>query len=136
MLIAPKASDRHHLVSFCFSTTLDRGHSKMLPSCHYTIPARSAFLFYHVVCLPPFYHESAIGGLKLVSIVAEICRMRECAGVPRRVAKTAVAPVRRHLCGLEGSAGAAADLWLVSLPRRSETERRCPKVYSSRSSRA
>jgi hypothetical protein len=64
----------------------------MLPSCHYIIPARSAFLFYHVICLPPFYHESAIGGLKLVSIATEICRIRECAGVLRRMAETAVAP--------------------------------------------
>ncbi len=55
--------------------------------------------------------------MRLVSIGAEVSRIRECAGAPHRVAEAALALVRRHVHDLEGlSAGAVAvaALWLAA----------------------
>jgi len=57
------------------------------------------------------FHRDTLHGkeMRLASIGAEVSRVRECAGVPHRVAEAALALVRRHIYDLEGlSAGAVA----------------------------
>jgi transcription initiation factor TFIIIB Brf1 subunit/transcription initiation factor TFIIB len=70
------------------------------------------------VALAGFYRYALHGReARLAAIGAEVSRVRECAGVPHRVAEAAMALVRRHVHDLEGlSAGAVAvaALWLAA----------------------